>query len=104
MEAAFQPGVSQDKRSHGATALAYRRADRASISGIHAARDTLTDPAQPSSLKSSWKRVPGNRAAPHIRQLGGKNGKLIVDEFGFGFWLESEPEDRGAASSVTSSR
>lgn len=98
MEAAFQPGVSQDKT----VPTAQRR--WLTVAQIAQVYPAFTPPAIRSLIRRSrphlnhrgeW--VPGNGLAPHIRQLGGKNGKLIVDEFGFGFWLESEPEDRGAA-------
>jgi hypothetical protein len=50
--------------------------------------------------RGEW--VEGNGLAPHIRQLGGKNGKVLVDEIGFARWLEdwvtnNPRDDRTAA-------
>lgn len=34
-------------------------------------------------------RVDGNGLAPHISRVGGKGGKVLIDETGFAVWLES---------------
>jgi hypothetical protein len=93
-EAAFQPTFRPDN----AVPKAQRR--WLTVAQIAQVYPAFTPPAIRSLIRRSrphydhrgeWVR--GNGLAPHIRQLGGKNGKVIVDEFGFGFWLESEPED-----------